>query len=44
MEEEYKKELESILSWLEASKSDMIGETSTNVLFLIQRLSALLSK
>ena len=44
MEQEYKKELENILSWLEASKEDMVGETRTNVLFLIQNLVTLLNK
>lgn len=37
-----KKELQSVLEWLEASKEDMKGETSTNVLFLIAHLKKVL--
>lgn len=44
MENKYKNELENVLEWLEVSKEDMVGETSTNVLFTIERIKKVLAK
>ena len=35
-------EIQSIIDWLIVSKKDFIGETQTNALFTIERLSKIL--
>lgn len=42
MEQTYKQELQNTLEWLEASKEDMVGETATNVLFVIEKIKKIL--
>lgn len=42
-EQIYRKELESLLEWLQSMKSEMSGEQRTNTLFTIEHLQKVLS-